>query len=154
MAAVYPEDGYYNPNSWSRCASLTPHLLTICETEETKSASEVKCAELLNKSGSYFYGRSAYSPARPLFERALAINEKVLGPEHPDTATSLDNLAGVLHDRGELVGARSLLERALAIREKALGSEHPIPQRYLRTSAKCYSTMEISQRRGRCLSVH
>jgi Tetratricopeptide repeat len=27
--------------------------------------------------------------ARSLFERALAIHEKVLGPNHPDTATSL-----------------------------------------------------------------
>ncbi len=26
--------------------------------------------------------------ARPYYERALAVREKVLGPEHPDTATS------------------------------------------------------------------
>jgi hypothetical protein len=31
--------------------------------------------------------------ARPLYERALAISEKVRGPEHPDTARSLNNLA-------------------------------------------------------------
>jgi hypothetical protein len=31
--------------------------------------------------------------ARPLYERALAIREKVPGPEHPDTAASLNNLA-------------------------------------------------------------
>ena len=63
--------------------------------------------------------------ARPLFERALAIHEKALGPEHPDTATSLSNLAGVLRAQGDLAGARPLVERALAIREKALGPEHP-----------------------------
>ena len=34
--------------------------------------------------------------ARPLFERALAIREKALGPEHPDTAGSLNNLACLL----------------------------------------------------------
>jgi hypothetical protein len=34
--------------------------------------------------------------AQPLFERALAIREKVLGPDHPDTARSLDNLAVLL----------------------------------------------------------
>ena len=33
------------------------------------------------------------SGARLLHERALAIRETALGPEHPDTATSLDNLA-------------------------------------------------------------
>ncbi|MGO9238871.1 MAG: tetratricopeptide repeat protein [Methylocella sp.] len=33
------------------------------------------------------------SEARPLHERALAIRETALGPEHPNTATSFDNLA-------------------------------------------------------------
>jgi hypothetical protein len=32
----------------------------------------------------------------PLSERALAIREKALGPEHPDTATSLNNLGLLL----------------------------------------------------------
>lgn len=36
---------------------------------------------------------AAYREARPLFERALAIREKLLGPDHPDIATSLNNLA-------------------------------------------------------------
>jgi hypothetical protein len=49
----------------------------------------------------------------------------VLGPEHPDTATSLNNLAQVLAAQGNLLGARPLYERTLAIRERALGPEHP-----------------------------
>jgi Tetratricopeptide repeat/AAA domain len=44
--------------------------------------------------------------------------------EHPGTALSLNNLASVLRDQGDLVGARRLLERALVICEKALGPEH------------------------------
>ena len=51
--------------------------------------------------------------------------EKALGLEHPDTTTSLNNLAVLLSDEGDLAGARPLHERALAIREKALGPEHP-----------------------------
>jgi hypothetical protein len=51
-------------------------------------------------------------------ERTLAIREKVLGPEHPDTAASLHNLAILLVGQGDLVGAQSLLERALAILNK------------------------------------
>jgi tetratricopeptide (TPR) repeat protein len=64
--------------------------------------------------GSYLQSYGAYLRARPLFERALAIREKALGPEHLDTATSLNNLAGLLQDQGELASARPLLERALA----------------------------------------
>jgi len=42
----------------------------------------------------------------PLYERALAIIEKALGREHPDTATSLNNLARVIQAQGDLAGAR------------------------------------------------
>ncbi len=56
--------------------------------------------------------------------RALAIREKELGPEHPDTTESLNNLAMLLDDIGDYAEAESLYRRALAIREKSLGPEH------------------------------
>ncbi|MER5528735.1 tetratricopeptide repeat protein, partial [Streptomyces sp. NPDC002677] len=34
-----------------------------------------------------------HADALPLEERALAISETALGPDHPDTATRLGNLA-------------------------------------------------------------
>ena len=49
----------------------------------------------------------------------------MLGPEHPANGESLDNLASLLHDQGDLAAARPLYERALAIREKVLGPDHP-----------------------------
>ncbi len=60
----------------------------------------------------------------PLFERALAIREGALGPDHPDTAASLINAAGLLNDQGELAAARAFFERALTISEQALGLPH------------------------------
>jgi Tfp pilus assembly protein PilF len=125
LTAVYPNDGSSNPASWPRCAMLTPHLLASCETEVTNDAVSTECAELLNRAGEYLCSRAAYSNARPLFERALAIREKALGPEHPDTTTSLNNLAVLLQDQGDPARARPLYERTLAIRERALGPEHP-----------------------------
>jgi tetratricopeptide (TPR) repeat protein len=64
--------------------------------------------------------------ARRQYERALAINEKALGAEHPGTALSANNLGSVLQEMGDLQGARRQYERALAIREKGLGPEHPL----------------------------
>src|SRR5262249_701365 len=61
--------------------------------------------------------------AQPLFERLLAMREKILGAEHPDTATSLHDLAFVLNEQGDLDGARRHYERAIAIREKTLDPE-------------------------------
>ena len=37
-----------------------------------------------------------YAEAEPLYERSQAIREKVLGPEHPDVAQSLNNRAELL----------------------------------------------------------
>ena len=34
-----------------------------------------------------------YAKAEPLFQRAVKIDEKALGSDHPDTATALNNLA-------------------------------------------------------------
>jgi CHAT domain-containing protein len=48
-----------------------------------------------------------------------------LGPEHPDVAQSLGNLAEVYYYERRYADAEPLLKRALAIREKALGPEHP-----------------------------
>jgi tetratricopeptide (TPR) repeat protein len=65
-----------------------------------------------------------YSSAAQLWRETLELVEASLGPEHPDTATCLDNLAGLLKEQGDLAGARPLYEHALAIREKVLGPEH------------------------------
>jgi tetratricopeptide (TPR) repeat protein len=67
--------------------------------------------------------------ARCLLERALAIREAHLGPDHRDTATSLTNLAEVLVDQGDLAGARRLYERALSIFEARMGADHPNTER-------------------------
>jgi tetratricopeptide (TPR) repeat protein len=57
--------------------------------------------------------------------RALAIREKALGPDHPDTAQSLNNLAALYYSQGNYAKAEPILIRALAIREKVLGPNHP-----------------------------
>jgi len=63
--------------------------------------------------------------ARPLAERALAIDEAALGPDHLEVATDLNNLAAIVRDLGLSREARPLAERALAITEAALGPGHP-----------------------------
>ena len=63
--------------------------------------------------------------AEPLYERAILIREKVLGSEHPDVASSLNNLAALYDNQRRYDVAEPLFERALSIREKVLGSEHP-----------------------------
>jgi CHAT domain-containing protein len=66
-----------------------------------------------------------FAEAEPLYQRALAITEKALGPEHPDVGTYLNNLGSLYQDQGRDAEAEPLYERALAIGEKALGPDHP-----------------------------
>jgi tetratricopeptide (TPR) repeat protein len=63
--------------------------------------------------------------ALPLMVRTLAINEKVLGPEHPYTAKLLHNVAYVYSELGQYDKALPLDERALRIEEKLFGVGHP-----------------------------
>ncbi len=70
-----------------------------------------------------------YAKAEPLSQRALKIREKALGPEHPYTATSLNNLAQIYDDMHDYAKAEPLYQRVLKISEKALGPEHLAPHR-------------------------
>jgi len=50
--------------------------------------------------------------------------EKLLGAEHPDVATCMNNLGDFYCGRGRYSEAEPLIRQALAIREKSLGPEH------------------------------
>ena len=62
---------------------------------------------------------------KKLAELSVDISQTVQGPDHPETGTSLNNLAGLLQDQGDYAGAEPLFRRALAIAEKAQGPDHP-----------------------------
>jgi len=53
------------------------------------------------------------------------MDEKALGPEHPNVANLLNNLALLYDEQGKYAEAEPLYQRALKIDEKALGPEHP-----------------------------
>ena len=66
-----------------------------------------------------------YTEAEPLFRRALEGREQQLGAHHPDTLTSVSNLASLLREQGKLTEAEPLCRRALEGREQQLGAHHP-----------------------------
>ncbi|MCB1823824.1 MAG: CHAT domain-containing protein, partial [Candidatus Competibacteraceae bacterium] len=72
-----------------------------------------------------YRAQGRYGEAEPLLRQALAAREKVLGPEHPDTLSSVNDLAGLYQAQGRYGEAEPLYQRALAAREKVLGPEHP-----------------------------
>ena len=57
--------------------------------------------------------------------RALAIDEKSYGPDHPKVAIRLNNLAQLLQATKRLSEAEPLMRRALEIDEQSYGADHP-----------------------------
>ena len=63
--------------------------------------------------------------AQMYFERALAIDEKALGPDHPNVAITLNNLAGVLLTGGDHESALRTYRKAYDLLKMTLGEVHP-----------------------------
>jgi tetratricopeptide (TPR) repeat protein/transcriptional regulator with XRE-family HTH domain len=83
-----------------------------------------EAADLLNRTGRYVFEHTSYTLAEPLYQRSLHIFEQQLGPEHPDMAYPLNNLATLYKEQGKYAEAEPLYRRALHIREQQLGPEH------------------------------
>ena len=66
-----------------------------------------------------------YAAAKQSHEQALAICRKSLPPDHPDIATSLNNLGNVQYELREYAAAKQSHEQALAICRKSLPPDHP-----------------------------
>lgn len=71
-----------------------------------------------NPIGSVSAARSFSAEAEPLYQRALAIREKALGPEQPDVADVLENYASLMRKIGNDAEAEKLEARAATIRAK------------------------------------
>ena len=72
-----------------------------------------------------YRGLGLYSLAQPLQERALEIQRRVLGPQHPDTLRSMNLLATTLGDLGHDAEAEKISREVLEIRRRVLGPRHP-----------------------------
>jgi len=87
------------------------------ETEDT--------AVVYGNIGSMYDDRGDYDNALVQYQKALAIQEKVLDTEHPNTATTYHNIGSVYDNMGKYEQALVYYLKALAIVEKVLGTEHP-----------------------------
>jgi Tetratricopeptide repeat len=93
------------------------HLTSISWTNEE----EVDLASWIAR---HDYERGEYAGARKLQEQALEASVRLLGKEHPDTLTAMNNLAQTLKAQGEMAGARKLQEQVLEAMVRLLGKEH------------------------------
>ena len=98
-------------------------------------------ANALNAQALKLYGEGKYAEAIPLAQRALAIGESTLGPDHPYVGSFLDNLAALYIAEGRYAEAEPLFKRApfvdvvmgpLEIRGWRALFRHPLRRRPIR----------------------
>jgi len=90
-----------------------------------------RCAGYLSQRGDYATGEL-------VAKRGLAIQERALGPDHPDVARTLYNLGIVYWHQGRYAEAESVHSRELAIEETQLSPGHPDLAKTLNALANVY----------------
>ncbi|MBP1748989.1 MAG: Kinesin light chain [Deltaproteobacteria bacterium] len=123
MARAFPHRVEFS--TWPLCERLLPHARTCVDLVIGWGFESEEVVRFLNRVGYYMDERARYAEAEPLFQHSLTIREKTLGPDHPDVAISLNNLAELYRQQGRYAEAEPLFQRSLAIWEKALGPFHP-----------------------------
>jgi len=75
--------------------------------------------------GSFYQGQGLYSQAEPWKTQCLSTVQNRLGDNHPDVATSLNNLAELYYFQGKYDQAEPLYLQALELHKRLLGDNHP-----------------------------
>jgi tetratricopeptide (TPR) repeat protein len=82
--------------------------------------------------------RSRLDAAVAHFEKALALEDRTVGPDHPNVARVLDGLGNAVMRQGDGKRAVDVLERARGIVERAFGPDHPRVARALCVLGNAY----------------
>ena len=125
-------------STWGQCARYVSQALVCAAWIAQRHLTLLEGASLLHRTGWYLVDRAQHAEAEPLYLRALAIREQELGASHPDTASSLNNLADLYYAQGKYAEAEPLYVHALAICERELGASHPSTALSLNNLAALY----------------
>jgi len=66
-----------------------------------------------------------FQAAERMYRKALEVNQRVLGEDHPDTVKSYYSVADMLEAQGDYEEAERLSRKALEINQRVLGEDHP-----------------------------
>ena len=80
-------------------------------------------ASICNNLGGLYYAAGFADQAKDMFEDAMNVRFKLLGPNHRDVAQSHSNMATVQHELGDNDGAQRSYEQALRILETHMPQE-------------------------------
>jgi hypothetical protein len=121
LLQVFPEDDHSNRSKWRRLLPHTQYALLHSPTEDD----EGERLSLMWKSAMALYRDGRHKEAEELLVQVIEIERRVLGGEHPDTLTSMANLAATYSNQGRWKEANKLEGQVLQTTKRVLGNEHP-----------------------------
>jgi CHAT domain-containing protein/Tfp pilus assembly protein PilF len=129
------------------CVVVAASLVLACWFSSPSMAQSRNAPKLekqflaLYQSETALYQAGKCAEAIPLVQQMLAIGEKAFGPQHPNVAAALNELALVYQCQARYAEAEQLLKRSLAIYEKANGPDHPNVSPPLNNLASVYAAL-------------
>ncbi len=75
--------------------------------------------------GETYRGLGLYPEAQRELERAVELRQRVLGEDHRDTLTSMNDLADLHRRQGKYAQAETVYTKVLEVERRVLGEEHP-----------------------------
>ncbi|KAF2831501.1 kinesin light chain 1 [Ophiobolus disseminans] len=120
LQELVPYGGHERKEIW---VPYLPHAIHVAGCEDVVDTTARAC--LLERVGTCQKDLGQYTAAEASHRQVSSLREEVLGPEHPDTLTSMSNLALVLNSQGKYKEAEAMNRQTLAWREKVLGPKHP-----------------------------
>jgi tetratricopeptide (TPR) repeat protein len=136
-----PPDPHANVSAWPFLRTLIPHASSL-RRHFAQGQPPLQLSDVENQIGVFVQSQGSYLQALDLRESALRITETALGPDHPDTATCLGNLALTYSALGRAGDALPLAQRALHITETTLGPDHPHVATRLGNLALTYNDLD------------
>jgi serine/threonine protein kinase/Tfp pilus assembly protein PilF len=112
----------YRQNRFADAKELYNRGLDILETT---SAPATDVSALLDDLAQVYVSEQKWALAKQTYERALEVDRRVLGDDHPRVAMRLNNLAVVAQNIDDLKLAESLFRDAIRRDERAYGDQHP-----------------------------
>jgi tetratricopeptide (TPR) repeat protein len=104
-----------DPTTWKLMGELEPHLTRVLEFAEAEKIPHPTGVLMAQKLGVYLYLVGEITRAEPMIRRGLELDEAHFGPNHPNVAVDLNNLAFLLDGTGRGAETEPLKIRVVEI---------------------------------------
>ncbi|HXF49995.1 MAG TPA: tetratricopeptide repeat protein, partial [Verrucomicrobiae bacterium] len=129
---------------YAAAESLTQRAATMLA--RFKNLYPLETANYLNSQGTFCHLQGKFTRAESLFQSALALREKNMGPDDPAVVKTLDNLAETRKSQKKYEGLDSLYERMIAAMEKNSGPQDPALVSKLEGISRFYESIKQTEK--------